>query len=71
MNEPNGRREAEAGRGLSGEELEFFTSSGGLTLEVADQMRENVTGVIRIPVGLVEGLMVNGRSLDVPLATEE
>ena len=62
------RRLAEA---LSGEELELFTSSGGLTLEAADQMRENVIGVLRIPVGLVEGLVVNGRSLDVPLATEE
>jgi hydroxymethylglutaryl-CoA reductase len=56
---------------LSGEDLEIFTSTGGLTLEAADQMRENVIGVIRIPVGLVEGLIVNGRCLDVPIATEE
>jgi len=68
---PSGEARRRLMDALSGEELELFTSTGGLTLEAADQMRENVIGVIRIPVGLVEGLTVNGRCLDVPIATEE
>ena len=56
---------------MSGEDLELFTFTGGLTLEAADQMRENVIGIIRIPVGLVKGLAINNRCVDVPIATEE
>ena len=68
---PSGEARKRLADALSDEELELFTSTGGLTLEAADQMRENVIGVIRIPVGLVEGLIINGRCLDVPIATEE
>lgn len=56
---------------LSGEEAEVFTVTGGLTMEAADQMRENVIGVIKVPVGLVEGFVINGKEYLVPVATEE
>jgi len=56
---------------LSSDEVELFTTTGGLTLEAADQMRENVIGVIKIPVGLAEGVVINGKRHLVPLATEE
>ena len=58
-------------RQLSEEDAEMFTVTGGLTVEAADKMRENVIGVIKVPLGLVEGLVVNGKSFVVPVATEE
>jgi len=56
---------------LSSDEVDLFTTTGGLTLEAADQMRENVIGVIKIPVGLTEGVVINGKRYLVPMATEE
>lgn len=56
---------------LSSDEVDIFTTTGGLTLEAADQMRENVIGVIKIPVGLAEGVVINGKRYLVPMATEE
>ena len=56
---------------LSSDEVDIFTTTGGLTLEAADQMRENVIGVIKIPVGLTEGVVINGKRYLVPMATEE
>jgi hydroxymethylglutaryl-CoA reductase len=55
---------------LSEEELILLTS-GGLDLESADLMRENVIGLIHIPLGLAYGFIVNGRELVVPMATED
>jgi len=56
---------------LSSEEAEVFTATGGLTLEAADQMRENVIGIINVPVGLAGGFIINGKKHVVPMATEE
>lgn len=56
---------------LSSDEAEMFTTTGGLTLESADQMRENVIGIIKIPVGLAEGFIINGKKFVIPMATEE
>ncbi len=56
---------------LSEVEHEVLTITGGLDLEMADQMRENVIGITRIPIGLAENLVINGRPVLVPIATEE
>ena len=56
---------------LSEIEHDILTSTGGLDLETADQMRENVIGIIRIPIGLAENFVINGKPILVPIATEE
>ncbi len=56
---------------LSEVEQEVLTVSGGLDIETADKMRENVIGITRIPIGLAEDFVVNGRRVLVPIATEE
>jgi hydroxymethylglutaryl-CoA reductase len=58
-------------RELSESELELFTVTGGLTVEEADKMRENVIGVIKVPIGVAEGVIVNNNEHVVPIATEE
>ena len=57
--------------GLSQEEAKLFTSSEQLNLETADRMIENVVGFMPIPLGIAEGLIVNGREYLVPIATEQ
>jgi hydroxymethylglutaryl-CoA reductase len=57
--------------GLSEEEARFFMPSRSLTLETADRMIENVVGFMPIPLGIAEGLVVNGREYFVPMATEQ
>ncbi len=56
---------------LSDEELDLFTLTGGLDIEMADQMRENVIGITNIPLGVAENIRVNGKRVLVPIATEE
>ncbi len=58
-------------RELSESELELFTLTGGLTVDAADKMCENVIGVIKIPIGVAEGVIVNNKEHIVPIATEE
>jgi hydroxymethylglutaryl-CoA reductase len=45
--------------------------SGGLTADLADRMVENAVGAIAIPVGVATNLVVDGREVLVPMATEE
>ena len=56
---------------LSEIEHEILTSTGGLNLETADQMRENVIGITRIPIGLAENFVINCKPILIPIATEE
>ena len=42
-----------------------------ITLHELDNLSENVIGQLRFPVGIVQNLLVNGKSYLVPLATEE
>lgn len=44
---------------------------GALDLDVADQLIENVIGVLGLPVGLGLNLTVNGEDLLIPMAVEE
>ncbi|MBD3173116.1 hydroxymethylglutaryl-CoA reductase, degradative [Candidatus Bathyarchaeota archaeon] len=56
---------------LSELDQEILTVTGGLDLEMADQMRENVIGITKIPLGLAENFIVNNKPVLVPIATEE
>jgi hydroxymethylglutaryl-CoA reductase len=56
---------------LTEEEYYALTRSGGLTLDAADKMTENVIGLIRVPVNFLEEVFVNGQEFIVPIATEE
>jgi len=52
------------------EQTRFFKESGS-DLALADRLVENAVGWMPIPLGVVSGLVVNGTSYQVPLATEE
>ena len=56
---------------LTPEEVEVLGARDALSLEHADKLRENVLGLLHVPLGLVDGLVVNGRARLVPLAIEE
>jgi hydroxymethylglutaryl-CoA reductase len=56
--------------GLTVKELEAITG-GGLSLEQADHMIENVAGLYALPLGIAQNFMVNGREVLVPMAIEE
>ncbi|MBN1668668.1 MAG: hydroxymethylglutaryl-CoA reductase, degradative [Anaerolineales bacterium] len=66
-------RQAELGRraGLDESELAALGGAGGLSLEQADHMIENVVGLHSLPVGIGLNFMVNGRDVLVPMVVEE
>ncbi|OGD44425.1 hydroxymethylglutaryl-CoA reductase, degradative [Candidatus Bathyarchaeota archaeon RBG_16_57_9] len=57
--------------GLTGEEAAVLRSRGGLSLDEADHMTENVVGTIAYPFSVAVNFRVNGRDLLVPMAGEE
>ena len=57
--------------GLSSSEQELLQNFGGLPSTTADGMVENVIGVIGVPLGIATNLLLDGRELLVPMATEE
>jgi len=56
---------------LTFEEVETLCARDALSLEHADKLRENVLGLLHVPLGVVDGLSLNGRGFMVPLAIEE
>lgn len=50
---------------------ELLRSPGGLTLEQADKMVENVVGTYALPLGIATNFVVNGRDVLVPMVIEE
>lgn len=50
---------------------ELLASSGGLALEQADKMVENVVGTYALPLGIATNFVVNGRDALIPMVIEE
>ncbi|MGD2141965.1 MAG: hydroxymethylglutaryl-CoA reductase, degradative [Candidatus Bathyarchaeota archaeon] len=57
--------------GLSSEEAELLFSGGGLSMNVADRMIENVVGTISYPMGIAVNFRINGVDRLIPMAGEE
>ena len=57
--------------GLSQKQQSLLCQEGGLSLEVADSMIDNVIGTYSLPIGVVRGLVVNGKEYLVPMVCEE
>lgn len=62
---PEKRREYLINQGIELDDIDE------ITLHELDNLSENVIGQLRFPVGIVQNLLVNGKSHFVPLATEE
>ncbi|MEN4040940.1 MAG: hydroxymethylglutaryl-CoA reductase, degradative [Anaerolineaceae bacterium] len=65
------RQQIAAQAGLTPEELAALGGAGGLSLEQADHMIENVVGLYALPLGIAQNFVVNGREVLVPMAIEE
>lgn len=48
-----------------------MSAEGGLPLDVADRMVENVVGFMPLPLGIAVNFLINGRDYLVPMAIEE
>ena len=57
--------------GLSEEEVRALRSGGGLSLEAADRMIENVVGTMAYPFAVAVNFRINGRDYLVPMVLEE
>lgn len=56
---------------LTPAELGALSGFGGLNLELADKLIENVIGVFGMPLGIATNFLINGREVLVPMAIEE
>lgn len=57
--------------GITEEEARILSNTGGLPVDVADRMIENVVGGITIPMGIAVNFNINGKDYLVPMALEE
>ena len=57
--------------GLTPEEQKLLKSGGGLNLDAADHMTENVVGTIAYPFSVAVNFKLNGRDVFIPMAGEE
>lgn len=57
--------------GLGAAELQALRDSSGLAFDLIDRMVENAIGGFTVPLGIATNLVVDGRELLVPMATEE
>lgn len=57
--------------GLSDEEADVLRSTGGLKMDLANRMIENVVGGITYPFAVATNFLINGRDYFVPMAIEE
>ena len=56
---------------LSDEDVSLLRSGGGLSLEIADRMIENVIGLMAYPFAVAVNFRINGRDILVPMVLEE
>ncbi len=64
------RGELKARAGLSDEEVQVL-ERGGLDIQTADQVIENVIGLYNLALGLAVNFQINGRDFLVPMVVEE
>ena len=57
--------------GLTSEDIEVLKSRGGLSMDAADHMTENVIGTIAYPFSVAVNFRINGNDYLVPMAGEE
>ena len=57
--------------GLTPEEVELLGPGGGLSLEAADRMIENVLGAMAYPFAVAVNFRINGRDRLIPMVLEE
>jgi hydroxymethylglutaryl-CoA reductase len=57
--------------GLSGADAAALSGEGGLAIDAADHMIENVIGTFSLPIGVARYFRVNGRDIPVPMVVEE
>lgn len=57
--------------GLTSEESGLIIKTGGLDLDQADRMIENVIGTMDIPLGVATNFLINGNDYLIPMAIEE
>lgn len=57
--------------GLSEEEIELLKKTGGLGIDLADRMIENVIGTFQLPLGIAVNFLINGKDYLIPMAIEE
>jgi len=70
--ERRGRLEAVAKfAGLKAATKNQFADTGNLASEIAERLIENVIGTMNIPIGIATNVIVDGRDVLVPMATEE
>ncbi len=56
---------------LTPEEVQLLSSGGGLTMDIADRMIENVIGSIAYPMGVAVNFRINGVDRLIPMVGEE
>lgn len=56
---------------LSDSQLTALDPAGGLSLDQANAMIENVVGLYSLPLGIAQNFLVNGREVLVPMVVEE
>ncbi len=56
---------------LSAEERSALDGTGGLTIEQANGMIENVVGLYSLPLGVARNFLINGRDVQIPMVVEE
>lgn len=56
---------------LTPEDLLAYQKDGGLNLEIANAMVENVVGLYSLPLGIAQNFVVNRREVLVPMVIEE
>ena len=57
--------------GMTPEEVDVLGGTGGLSVEQADHMIENVVGVYGLPLGIARYFRINGKDVLVPMVLEE
>ncbi len=57
--------------GLLAKDSLALSGPGGLTIEAADHMIENVIGTFSLPIGVARNFIINGREFSIPMVIEE